>query len=269
MTRRSSTSPSPAVDAALLRAARRGDRVAREQVVAAEIGLVRSLAFRYRGMGVPIEDLVQEGALGLLDAIDRHDPTRGVDFEPYARFRICRAIRNALSEQARLVRLPKQVVERRRALDRAEARLVAAGLRPTVADLAAETGLSTHDVVEARAVSPSPISLDAPLLPDGSTAAMLIADPAAVDPELQVISHEEAELVDEAVARLPARQREVVSRHFGLGRAAETIGAVAGSLHLSPHRTRTIEHDALYSLRDQFEPRAASDSGEGELRSFR
>src|SRR6185437_11251692 len=82
--------------------------------------LVRALAGRYRNYGLPLDDLVQEGAIGLLEAVDRFDPGLGVPFEPYARFRIRRAMRNALTDQARLIRLPKQVVERRRALERAE-----------------------------------------------------------------------------------------------------------------------------------------------------
>ena len=110
----------------LLRGARRGDRGARERLVISHLGLVRSVASRYRDLGLPFDDLVQEGSLGLLDAIDHYDPCRGPEFDSYARFRVRRAIRNALTDQARLIRLPKQVVERRRAIDRAEAKLTAA-----------------------------------------------------------------------------------------------------------------------------------------------
>ena len=92
----------------LLRAARRGDRGARARVVDCHLPLVRALAARYRDFGLPLDDLVQEGVIGLLDAIDHYDPSRGPAFEPYARFRVRRAIRNALTEQARLFRLPKQ-----------------------------------------------------------------------------------------------------------------------------------------------------------------
>ena len=101
-------------------------RVAREQLVASNLDLVRSIAAHYRDLGLPLEDLVQEGAIGLLDAIDHYDPDRGASFETYASFRIRRAVRNALTDKARLIRLPKQVVERRRAIERAEARLTAA-----------------------------------------------------------------------------------------------------------------------------------------------
>ena len=84
---------------------------------------VRSVALRYRNLGLSVDDLVQEGSIGLLEAIDRYEPERSPDFESYARFRIRRAIRNALTEQSRLIRLPKQIVERRRAIERAEANI--------------------------------------------------------------------------------------------------------------------------------------------------
>src|SRR5262249_58666830 len=99
-----------------LQRAQRGDRRARERLVARHLDDVRSIARRYRNLGLPIDDLVQEGALGLLDSIDQYDATRGPEFEAYARFRVRRAIRNALTDKSRLIRLPKQIVERRRGL---------------------------------------------------------------------------------------------------------------------------------------------------------
>ena len=163
----------------LLQAAQAGDRRSREQLATSHLGLVRSVASRYRDLGLPFDDLVQEGSLGLLEAIDRHDPSRGMPFDGYARFRIRRAIRNALTDQARLIRLPKQIVQRRRAIDDAEARLAAeaAGRPPTALELAAATGLSVGAVLNARSAGLAPVSLDAPVLPDGSSLATVVADP--------------------------------------------------------------------------------------------
>jgi RNA polymerase primary sigma factor len=241
-------------DRRLLRAARRGDRRARERVVAGRQGLVRSLATRYRDLGLPLDDLVQEGSLGLLEAIDRFDDIRGADFDTYARFRIRRAIRNALTDKSRLIRLPKQIVERRRAIDRAQARLTARrGRQATVAELAAATGFSQAAVSDALGVAVSIVSLDNPVLPDGSTLESVIADETACDPESEAVEHEQASVLDAAVEDLPARQREIVSRHFGLGRTPEEIARVASDLHLSQQRTRTIERDALYTLRERLE----------------
>jgi RNA polymerase primary sigma factor len=238
----------------LLRAARRGDRGAQERLVVGHLPLIRSLARRYRNYGLPFDDLVQEGSLGLLEAIDGYDPRRGSSFETYARFRVRRAMRNALTEQARLIRLPKHVVERRRALDRAEARLAAAGERPTPNDLAAATGLSLRAVLEARAATQTPLSLDEPVPADGSLLETLVADPNGSDPEVETLAHERTVSLMDALTKLPSRQRRVVGARWGLDRAAAAKGVeVAHELGLSSRRTHTIGQDALYALRDELE----------------
>jgi len=241
----------------LLRAARRGDSGARERLVVSQLGLVRSVASRYRDLGLPFDDLVQEGALGLLDAIDRYDGSRHTDFEAFARFRVRRAIRNALTEQARLVRLPKHVVERRRILARTEARLTrASGRAPTPIELAAATGLTPEAVVEARSAAITLVSLDAPTAADGSPLASMIADATVADPEREALRSERARFVRAAVARLAPRRREIVSRRFGLDGPEAKVGELALDLQLSERRTRTIEHDALHRLAVELEPAA-------------
>jgi RNA polymerase sigma factor (sigma-70 family) len=243
----------------LIGAARAGDAAARERVVAEDLDLIRAVASRYRDFGLPLEDLVQEGALGLLDAVERFDPARGVEFETFARFRIRRAIRNALTEQARLVRLPKHVVERRRALAAAESRLIAAhGTTPTPEELAAATGLSTAAVVEARAAAITPISLDALATIEGSPLGSLVADASTPDPEAAVLDEERRRAVRDAVGRLSPRQREVISRHFGLDGTEDSVAAVAEDLNLSERRTRTIQCDALHRLADELSPRTVA-----------
>jgi RNA polymerase primary sigma factor len=215
---------------------------------------VRSIARRYRNLGLSVDDLEQEGAIGLLDSIDQYDASRGPEFGVYARFRVRRAIRNALTDKSRLIRLPKQVVERRRALDRADARLTDVdGTHPSAAELAEVTGLAPEAVTELREVVPAMLSLDQVALPDGSTLEALVADDASPDPVADAATREEIELVDRAVAELPARQREIVSRHYGLGRDPEKIAEVAAGLHLSQQRARTIERDALFALRDRLD----------------
>lgn len=241
-------------DSSLLRAARRGDRVAKDHLVKRYLKVVRSLAGRYRDLGLPYDDLVQEGSLGLLDAIDQYDDRRGAPFDAYARFRIRRAIRNALTEKSRLIRLPKQIVERRRAIEVTAARLTAVqGHQPTADEIASVTGLTPGAVAELREISTGPISLDQPVLPDGSTLESVLADRSASDPAAETIDHDQTAQVDRAVEHLPPRQREIVSRHFGIGRAPEEMATVAADLRLSQQRARTIERDALYRLRDELE----------------
>ncbi len=242
-------------DAQLVAAARRGDRRSRECLVAEQLPLVRSIAARYRNLGLPVEDLVQEGSLGLLEAIDQYEVDRGADFESYARFRIRRAVRNALTDQSRLIRLPKQIVERRRAIERAEASLRnTTGHMPTPDEIAAATGLSRKAVLETRGLGATPVSLDRAVLDDGSSLESLVADDSARDPENETVEHEQVQAVDNALATLPERQRTVVSRHFGFDCDAQQIADVAASLHVSQQRARAIERDALYALRDRLEP---------------
>jgi RNA polymerase primary sigma factor len=238
----------------LLRAARRGDRGARERLVISHLGLVRRIASHYRGLGLPFDDLVQEGSLGLLDAIERYDSRRNADFEAFARFRVRRANRKALTDQARLVRLPKQVVERRRALSRVEAAWKAAnGRAPTAGELAAVTGLSPAAILDAKTAASAPVSLDDLAASRESAHDALLADPDAPDPELETISTEAAHLVRRAVERLSPRQREIVSRHFGLDRDEVRITALARDLHLSDRRARTIEQQALRHLEQELQ----------------
>jgi RNA polymerase sigma factor (sigma-70 family) len=218
----------------LLRAARRGDRRARERLVLNYLPLVHSLAAGYRHCGLPADDLVQEGCLGLLEAVDRYDAERGATFEPYARFRIRRSIRHALTEQARSIRLPKHIVERRRALDRAEARLAVAGQAATQAEL----------------------SLDEPNVAGGRPLDSIVPDPCA-DPVTETIAHEQEAALRRAIEELPARQREIVAARWGLDDATlPSATSLARRLGVSPRRAQAIGRDALNVLRDKLEPAA-------------
>lgn len=242
-------------EARLIRAARRGDSRARELLVGSHLGMVRAVASRYRNAGLPFEDLVQEGSLGLLEAIERYDSRRGDSFAAYACFRVRRANVNALTQQARLIRLPKQVVERRRTVARAEDRLAAAtGRTPTPVELAAVTGLSEAAVLEARTAPTSPLSLDARPARDLPPLESVIADASARDPEREALVTETARLVREAVDKLPPRQRYIVRKRFGLGGDELDVAALADQLQLSKRRTRTLEHDALSHLAADLEP---------------
>ena len=246
----------------LLRAAARGDVGARDRVVVCHLGLVHAVASRYRDLGLPFDDLVQEGALGLLEAIDRFDPRRGVAFETFARFRVRRAIRNALTERARLVRLPKHVVERRRVLARAEARLAAAtGRPPTPGELAAATGLSYDAVVDVLTAAITPMSLDQEAANDGLPLESLVADSAAPSPERETFVADRRRRVRDALGRLTPRQREIVNLHFGLDGTAVDLASVAASLHLSEQRTRTIENAALCKLAGELEQQLGGGAG--------
>lgn len=211
------------------------------------MGLARALAHRYRDLGLPVEDLVQEGAIGLLEAVDRFDPRSGATFSTYAFWRVRQSITHALTDQGRVLRLPKKIIERRRAIAGATALLANAGRVPTTSEIADVTGLSAAEVAEALAAPTAVGSLDA-VREDGTPLEAAIADAAVPDPEAAALAHIEKSEVDRAVARLPDRQRLVISARFGFGREAQTLAEVGAALHVSPVRARAIERSALYGL---------------------
>jgi RNA polymerase sigma factor (sigma-70 family) len=238
----------------LLRAAKQGDPAARRRLVETYLPLVRRVASRYRDLGLASDDLVQEGALGLLDAIVRFDARRGGDFAAFARWRMRRSILNALTSQGRLVRLPKQVVEQRRALAHVHDDLTATnGRAPSVPDVATAMGSPLAAVQSALEVPAAPMSLDMPIA-DAMTLESVVTDPSAPDPEIETLAHEETRVVSEAIRRLPARQRHVITRHFGFGGDAVPLSTIAGELRVSPQRARAIEREALRGLADDLEP---------------
>jgi RNA polymerase primary sigma factor len=217
------------------------------------MGLVRSIAGRYRELGLPVEDLVQEGAIGLLEAIDRYDPTNGAAFSTYAFWRVRQSITHALTDRGRLLRLPKDVLERRRALARAGSALAGMGRVPTPWALAEATDLSVAEVVDALDAPGTTASLDAPLA-DGRTLETALADPAAADPEAAAVARFEREALERALTRLSARQRAVIEAHFGLDGEPRTLAQVGAALHVSPARVRAIEREALHDLAVELEP---------------
>jgi RNA polymerase primary sigma factor len=224
----------------LVERARCGDRDARRRVVEEHMGLVRSLARRYRGLGLPVEDLTQEGAIGLLEAIDDFDAGKGASFSTYAYWRIRRAITHALTAHGRLLRLPKSVLEHRRTLADATAALMNAGRRPTPDALAEAAQLPVAEVVAALEAPARIASLDDDGIP--------IADSAAVDPSAEAVSGVERAALHDAIGHLSARQRTVIERRFGLSGEPRTLAEIADDLQLSTGRVRAIESDAMHDL---------------------
>lgn len=232
--------------------ARRGDRIARTRLVEEHMGLVRSIAFRYRDLGLPVEDLVQEGAIGLLSAIDDYDASRGASFSTHAFWRVRAAVTHALTARGQLVRLPRPVLERRRGVAHARERLVSAGGEPTLSQLAEATALSRRELAEALAAG-GVASLDQPAA-NGRTLGELVSSDSAGSPERRLVAHEQVLALRDAVHHLRGRKRTIVSRHFGLAGQAETLTEIANDLRLSPERTRALKDEALRELAAELEP---------------
>lgn len=240
----------------LVARARRGDRIARTALVEEHMGLVRSIAFRYRDLGLPVADLVQEGAIGLLGAIDSYDSRRGASFSTYAFWRVRAAVTHAVTANGRVVRVPRPLLEHRRHVAHARDQLTAAGHVPSVTQLAEATALSSAAVTEALA----PIgiaSLDQPAA-DGATLGDLVSGDAATWPDARLLDREQARALGDALVRLRGRKRTIVSRHFGLVGEPETLTEIAEDLHLSPERTRALKDEALRELAVELAPATAA-----------
>ena len=226
--------------------ARRHDRAARATLVEEHMGIIRSIAFRYRGLGLPLEDLVQEGAIGLLAAIDEYDSSRGTSFSTYAFWRVRAAVTHALTARASLVRLPRPVLDRRREVAAAERTLCASGRAPSAQDLGAATRLAPDQVAEALAPR-RVVSLDGPL-PDGARAADRLADDPSERPDALAVSASERRALRAALRGLRPRKQAIVERHFGIDHEPETLTEIAADLRLSPERTRALKDEALHEL---------------------
>jgi RNA polymerase primary sigma factor len=228
-----------------------GDPAARQRLVESNLRLVVAIARSFRASSVELLDLIQEGTLGLMRAVERYDWRRGTRFSTYAAWWIRHGVMQALAAGAHPIRLPESVRERVGQVERADRALAAAlGRRPTVAEIADELGLTVQQVGEARAAATPVGSLDEPLGADREASyADVIADPNAPDPLKTLLDEVPAVDLEERLALLGERGRRVVELRYGL-RDGEprTVDAIGRQLGLSRERVRQIELNALRRL---------------------
>ena len=239
--------------------ARAGDFAARQSMIEHNLRLVVSIAKFYLGRGVQLSDLIEEGNLGLMHAIDKFEPERGFRFSTYATWWIRQSVERALMQQGRIIRLPinvvrqlQQVLRARRALENDQAFVASRPDGVRVEDVAAFLGRDVSEVADLLALSETPRSLDATLdrTESEQTLGDTVVDELAMDPSGITQMHEVERLLDNWLTTLSQREKEVLEGRFGLhDHDPETLDVLSIRLGLTRERVRQVQNEALFKLK--------------------
>ena len=230
--------------------AKNGDSLARERLVNANLRFVVSIAKQYQNRGLPLSDLISEGNIGLLTAIDKFEPEKGYHFISYAVWWIRQAVLKAIGEKARMIRLPMNRAADLTQIMQAKYNLEKDGdYEASLEEVAAECGMEASDVVELLQMAREVTSLDAPAGKDDDSSFGDFLESSNPRPEDVVMEGELKRSVERILASLPEKEREIIRLRYGLGdRKAMSLKEVGEIYHLTMERIRQIEKKVLTGL---------------------
>ena len=231
---------------------KKGDKEARSLMIRANLRLVVKIAHDYANLGLPLLDLVSEGNIGLMKAVERFDPAKGGKLSTYAAWWIKQSIKRALANQSKTIRLPVHLVDKIAKIRRVSLSMSEElGREPTDQELADEVGLSAAKLSQLRTVSIRPASLDAPMNDeDGTEFGEIVGDDSAVDPAENLSDKNMQEEIADLLRVLDDRERKIIMSRFGLdGGNTRTLEEVGEKFGVTRERIRQLQNIALAKLR--------------------
>jgi RNA polymerase primary sigma factor len=241
-----------AEESELAKKIRAGDSTAREQMIKANLRLVVKIARDFDHCGLPLLDLVSEGNIGLMKAVERFDSTKGAKMSTYAAFWIKQSIRRALANQARTIRLPVHVLDKLLLIRRAQTQSWSDhGRESTDQELSGKLHISARRIGEYREASVAPSSLDAQINESAAhTFSEIVPDENGVSPYQQLEAKTEANIVQKLIGELNSREKRILEARFGLADSEpQTLDVIGKAFGLTRERIRQIQEVALTKLR--------------------